>query len=181
MLMNIVNLLVNHLLGKTSAAEATPGIFSMFTRANIRKFAMICAGLSFAMILFFGGFFTVLLDLVLTSREQQQLLLSQASIVGFSLIGVSALCMLALFSRKSWRMPQTQMRAEPAAPSPVQEAMADLIRDFVDERRLAREMMLQQYAAEAAAAAAMDPGFDPATMSGVDRGDSRTTGPVAYN
>lgn len=155
MLMNIATLLINHLLGRASESDSNQGFFPRFNLVSVRKLMMILVGLAASWILFFGGYLTILLDLTLTSRDHNQLMLSPASIVGFALIGLSVLAMAGLLSRKLWKLNPQQLRPEShPSPSPVQDAMADLIRDFVEERRMARELAAHQFAAQSAAAQA---------------------------
>lgn len=174
MFMKILTLALNYLMTKNQAPQQSPGFFAHLTTKTIRKVFMVSAGLVASIVLFLGGFLTVIMDLILTSRDAQGLALSQTSIVGFGLIVLSAATAAYLFSRKVWALPGHEHvhASGPAAPqiSPVHDAVAELIRDFTEERRLMRMQMQQQAEMEAAMMAA-------AAAAEAER----TTGPVVGN
>lgn len=141
MLAQIISIAMSYLLGRQG--PDSPGLFPNLTLASLRKLMMILTGVMAAFFLFIGGSLTVLTDLILSSRDHGQLMLTSTSGVGFLLMGFSVLAFSALSSRKLWRQTRekTQNREEALskALAPVAEAIAGLIRDFADERKQALE------------------------------------------
>jgi len=139
MLSQIFSVLMSYMLGRQG--PDAPGFFPNLTLASLRKLMMITAGMLASLVLFFGGAFTVLMDLVLSSRDHGQLMLSPASMVGFLLMSFSILALAGLFSRKLWRRTREiqPSRGEEVAKAlaPVTDAVAGLIRDFAEERKQA--------------------------------------------
>lgn len=129
----IIFFVLELLLGQPAPPAGTMAGTSM---QATRKIALLLAVTGAALFVFFSGLFTVLLDLTLTSRDQGGLALSAVSGVGFGLI-VVALGAGAVSLRKAAWLP---VRVEPASasPSPLNQALADLVRDFIQERRVAR-------------------------------------------
>lgn len=143
MLSQIFSVIIRYMLGQTSSDS--PGFLHQLTMGSLRKMMMIMAGVVVGLIVFFSGAFTVLMDMILSSRDHGQLMLSSVSIVGFSLMGISVLSLAVLFRRKIWRRSreatQSREQAISQAIAPVANAVASLINDFAEERK--RMMMAQ--------------------------------------
>lgn len=170
MISQIVSVLMSYLLGRQS--PDAPGFFPNLTLASLRKLMMIMAGVMASLALFIGGAFTVLMDLILSSRDHGQLMLSPASMIGFLLMGFSILALAGLFSRKLWRrtreMAPSREEALAKAIAPVTDAVAGLIRDFAEERKQAvaaaaayQEAMMQEHQAQMQAQAAQQSSMPP--------------------
>jgi hypothetical protein len=147
MLMKIISLVMSFVMGRAAHANAnqTSFLLNMATMATLRRIGMLTAGAISGLLLFLGGFFTILVDMVLATRAADQLSFSQASLVGFSLIIISFLVELALFSRGNWEPVVVHNEEETQAKEqPVAEALAELIRDFTMERKVAREQRSEQ-------------------------------------
>ena len=117
----------------------------MVALASMRRILGLATGVIAGLVLFLGGMFTVLTDMILTTRSADQLSFSQASIVGISLIVISALVEWVVFSRRNWE--PIALPAEPIdAPKvqPIADALADLIREFTAERKMAQAPMSEQ-------------------------------------
>lgn len=145
MAMNILTILVNHLMGGASASQSMSELFPSLSKPSLRKAAILLAAAATALILMFWGLFTVLLDLVLATQASQELRLSSAAGVGLGLILLSGLIFTTVLSRRTWRLkkePPSTLATATGVSSPVQEAVAELIRDFVVERQLVRQAQI---------------------------------------
>ncbi|MEZ0392087.1 MAG: hypothetical protein ACAH59_07735 [Pseudobdellovibrionaceae bacterium] len=150
MLLQLMSFVMSSLLGQQAESG---GLFPNITLASLRKLTMIWAAVAISLLVFLGGAFTVLFDLILASRDHGQLMLSPASIVGFSLMGFSILSLVALFGRSLWSPPaqlaQSREEAMSKALAPVAEAVAGVIRDFSEERKRAQAAMMAMASAPA--------------------------------
>jgi hypothetical protein len=139
-----ISVLINHLFTGNGALESP---VRLLNRSAMRQILMVVAAFSALLIFLVSGLWLILLDLLFTSRETLSLQVSPVSLVGALLMSFSILGTWTLFSRRTWRLRSWQQPTSPPGnheTSPLQQAVAELLRDFVEERRLARELALQQ-------------------------------------
>lgn len=134
----LASVFTSYFVGKTMGTYRTStDAFANISMGAIRRVVLLMTVAAIAVCVMIGGFFTVLVDLVLATRTQGALALTQASIVGFVLMLVSALSLgFYVFKNSSWK---AELVAPKPQPSPIVEALAELVRDFTEERRLRRE------------------------------------------
>jgi hypothetical protein len=139
MLAQVISLILGLLFGGSSLRQRSePEFFANATLEHLRKIALLASGVAIGLVMFLGGFMTILLDMILTTRSENHLSLSQASIVGSALVLISFLLQGVLFSRRFWQLP-----VAPPAPmeqssfQPIAEALAGLIQEYTLERRAA--------------------------------------------
>lgn len=160
MLVKAISLILSFVLGRTTQVGAA-AFLNVATISTLRKALGLTAGVLTGLVIFLGGLFTVLADMILTTRGAGQLSLSQASIVGFSLIFISAMVAWAFLSRRNWE--PLALPAEPIDPpkiQPIAEALAELIREFTverharstSERQIARDQRAEQTSTHSATA-----------------------------
>ncbi len=148
MLNNFFSTLLQQLLNPTPAGENPTGVFSLFTGAKLKRMLWIAAGLTFSFLIFFAGVISILADLLWSTHQNGALGFTEISAIGASLCLVSLLSSSFLLSTHQWKISASQPRPPGTwAESPLQQAVADLIQDFVLERRLDRELKLQSLAA----------------------------------
>jgi len=149
MLVKVISMVFSYLLGRTAhtGSAAHSLLLDTATLASLRKTLMLAIGALSGLMIFLGGLFTVLIDMILTTRGAGQILFSQASIVGSALIIISVGVQLALFSRRNWKPVAVHAEALEQQQAPIQpivDAVADLIREFTDERKVARDLRTEQ-------------------------------------
>ncbi len=164
MLMKVISLVMSFVMGRAAQPRDTQTSFllNMATMATLRRIGMVSAGAVAGIVIFLGGFFTILIDMILSTRAADQLAFSQASLVGFALIIISFLLELVLFSKGNWEpIVVHQEEAEGQAKNqPIADALADLIRDYTMERRAAREQRSEQMSTTSATSAAASPAYN---------------------
>jgi hypothetical protein len=157
MVSKILSLLLNVLMNGSIMTPETAdrGFFANLNLASLRRVLLIATGIAASLIFFLGGIFTILLDLVLTSRDAHGIYLSQTSMVGVGLIVISILSMLFFSSRRLWSIPTELVRQQQAASlaTPILDAVVSLIGDFAEDRRMEREIRAQALAGHRAAEA----------------------------
>lgn len=135
--------LVSYFVGQLTGSSAKPGLLDRISMAAVRKAALVFTGLIVTMIVLAAGLLTVLVDLILSSREAQQLWLSPVSIVGFSLLVLSGVALALSFRRSLWNVPSQQRTVETEEQQPplaaVSAALASYLHDLAEERRVDRE------------------------------------------
>ena len=155
MWMRALSIVFSYLLGRTlhSDTQEKSFLLNAATLASLRKTLALSAGVLAGLVIFFGGLFTILVDMILATRGEGQLAFSQASLVGSALIVISFLVELALFSRGNWQplVVQPEQADQPKV-QPIAEALADLIREFTEERKYAREQRSEQMSTTSATA-----------------------------
>jgi len=152
MLIKAISLALSFLLGRSTHAGPHP-FLNAATVGSMRKALGLASGVLAGLVIFLGGVFTVLTDMILATRGAGQLAFSEASLVGFSLIFISALVEWAFLSRRNWE--PLVLPAEPIDPpkiQPIAEALADLIREFTLERKISRDQMNEQTSTTSATA-----------------------------
>ena len=102
---------------------------------GIRKTMALVACVLVGVLLAWTGVITVIADLIVSSHSQQQLHLSSVSWIGFALFMIS-LGLVILAIKKDMRV-QTPQHAGKGS-SALSDALADLIHDFIEERKLNR-------------------------------------------
>jgi len=145
MFLKLIQILMTHFLNPSmlnasmDSQIAQASFVSQMATASLRKCLMLTVGVVSGLVVFIGGALTVLLDLVLSSRDYGQLALSSVSAVGFSLIAVSLLTMVILFRRQLWQpvAPIEQPAAISTANSlaPVLEMVAGLVQEILVSRQ----------------------------------------------
>ena len=151
MVSKILTLLLKVLMNGAIATPQAPdqGFLANLNLASLRRVLLIVTGIAASLMLTLGGIFTILLDLVLTSRDAHAIYLSQTSLVGVGLIVLSLLFVAILSRRNIWLLPTEHARQQqPQEPmiTPILDAVASLIGDFAMERKMEREMKAQAYA-----------------------------------
>jgi hypothetical protein len=105
------------------------------SRGALRRLTFMLIAFAVGTLLFFGGFVTILVDLILASYTLGQITLTNLSWVGFGLILVSALLYSFTLTDAFWKPVAVQPKV-----SPLTQALARLVSDFVDERQSYRAM-----------------------------------------
>lgn len=123
--------------GVSGSAAAAPGL----SRALVRRWARAAAVGALGLVIFGAGLMAVILDLALTSNRIGSLALSAVSAVGAALMIVPAVLGWWVSGRSAAVEPveMATARAPEERVSPLNEALAHLVLDFVEERRAERE------------------------------------------
>ena len=129
----IVTLLITYFAGRLNQA-GHEDFLATLSIATLRKAFFMLGAAVIGLVLFVGGFLTILTDLILSSHGQEQLYLSNVSWVGFGLIVISGVEALVLTRQGLWQT-QAPKVIDERQPSPLNEALAKLVMDFVEERR----------------------------------------------
>jgi len=159
MISKVISILISYFVGKLTSGHRDAGVFANIPMGAVKRVLALATAAAVAVFLMVGGFFTVLVDLVLATRAQGALALTQASIVGFALVGLSALSLIFfVFKESAWKL---ELESPKEAPSPLAEALADLVRDFTEERRLHHEYGAPQATTRDDAAAASAAQYRP--------------------
>lgn len=153
MLFKVISLIISYWMGRFNVSHGSEvNIFTNATLGHVRKTIMMLIGALGGLVVLLGGFFTVLIDMILTTRSAGQLSFSQASIVGSALIVISLLLQWSVFRRPNWQLPTAQAApVEPPPMHPIAEALLALIQDYAQERKADRA------AANSAASASVPP------------------------
>ncbi len=159
MVSKILSLLLNVLLERAmmSGEKTDRGFLANFGLSSLRRVLLLTAGILGSLMIFLAGLITVLLDLVLTSRDLHGIYLSQTSWVGLGLVLFSALCLLWFSNRRMWMLPIETPRQQPQPASvaaPLLDAVITLIASFMEDKRMDRELKAQAFAQHQAAASA---------------------------
>ena len=107
---------------------------------------MILTGIAASLIFFTCGLMTVVLDLVLTSRDQHGITVSPTSYVGLGLITFSIFSIALMSRRKLWLLPAErpqQQQTPPHIAAPILDLVASLIAEFAEGKRVERELKMQ--------------------------------------
>lgn len=138
MFSKLLSVLISYFIGKLTSSHQEHGFFPTIPMGVVKRVVTLVTAAAVAVFLIVAGTFTVLVDLVLATRAEGALALTQASIVGFALVGVSALSLfLFVFKDSAWKVEIE--KSESDTPSPLTEALADLVRDFTQERKFRRD------------------------------------------
>ncbi len=175
MMSKILTLLLNALMNSSlmSSEKSDRGFLANFNLASLRRVLMIFAGILASLIFFAGGLMTIVLDLVLSSRDQHAITLSPTSYVGLGLIVFSIFSIALMSRRKLWLLPserpqQSQTSANVSAP--ILDLVAGLIAEFAEDRRVERELKMQAATQAMAAASAAASTAVSANMTEVPTG-----------
>ena len=134
-LMSSALLVINHFLVKE------PPSLRLLSSQMLRRLFWLSFIWASALFLCGSGLIILLTDLILTSRDHQQLMISSLSLVGFLLVILSVTLAAWLLTFPLRRSPESSNQTETiTATSPVQVALSELIRDFVEERKHLREL-----------------------------------------
>lgn len=134
----IFSLLVSYLFGRMNQSSEHQGWLATLSMAAVRRAFVLLSAAILGVLIFVGGFFTVLTDLILSSRGTDGLYVSNVSAVGFGLILISGLGMILATRKALWQQPAQQKIEVEEKASPLNEALASLVMDFVEERRAGR-------------------------------------------
>ncbi len=154
MLMKVISMILGFMLDRAAQASSSANhLLTEATLASVRKTLMLVSGVIAGLVMFLGGLFTVLIDMILTTRSVGQISFSQASIVGAALICISFLVGMAMFSRRNWQPVALPAESfDQPKVQPIADALAELIREFTVERKIARDQRTEQMSTASAAA-----------------------------
>lgn len=141
MFMKLIPLVLEMVMGK-GFAQAGQGALARLSMIAVRKAILLLTLLSVAVVFFASGLMTVILDLVMTSRDAHELMLSPVSGVGFGLMVLSLLTMAIGFRKSLWNTSILEYPHE--KPAPLNDALAELVRDFVEERKFVRQTAMNE-------------------------------------
>ena len=138
MFVKLFSIFLSYFLGKSMNHTEGQSQLANISMAAVRKIMILLTSVVVAIIMLSGGIYTVLADILVSSHLQTSLFISNVSIVGFCLIGISLLSMVVAFQKSFWVPTPPPVRPEEKA-SPLNDALARLVVDFVEERKSARE------------------------------------------
>jgi hypothetical protein len=140
--------------GLDRSQDGAANFIARLSATTARKLALF-AVVSVAALMFLNtGLLTIAADLVLSSRQSSQgLALSSVSTLGFAVIGISFLSLVFALRPRVWHAVPDAKRK----PSPVEDAVAALILDFISERQRQREREVPQSAPKTDEAFGTDP------------------------
>ena len=95
----LTTVMIGRFMGQSAAAMGMMGVSS----AMLRKISVLLALFALGTLLLFGGFLTVLVDLILASYTLGQVTLTPLSWVGAGLMVLAALTYSITFSERFWR------------------------------------------------------------------------------
>ena len=138
MFVKLFSILLSYFLGKTMSHSEGQNQLANISMAAVRRVFILLTTVTIGVIILSGGLYTVLADILVSSHQQPSLFISNVSIVGFSLMGIAVLGIIVAFQKSYWTPAPPTVRPEEKA-SPLNEALARLVVDFVEERKHARE------------------------------------------
>lgn len=134
----IVSLLFSYFFGRMAHGSEHQSWLASISMAAVRRAFVLLSTALMGVIIFVGGFFTILADMIVSSRGQDSLYLSSVSAVGAGLIVLAAVIMAFSTRKALWQQPSQRIAVEEKTSSPLNEALAALVMDFVEERRAGR-------------------------------------------
>lgn len=134
MLGRIASLLLTYFVGRIMGqADPSGGVVGL-SSAMLKKISRMLAIVMVAGLLFWGGFVTVLADLIISHYLVGQLSLTNLSWVGLGLMVVALIGVAVTFTESFWR----PVAAQPQPSHNLTDALARLVMDFVDDRQTRR-------------------------------------------
>jgi hypothetical protein len=131
MLGKLFSLLITFFISRAAGQPPTTANAIGISVVMLRRMSVMMVMFAVGTLLLFGGFLTILADLILASYTIGAVTLTNVSWVGAGLMLVAALTYSVTFTDRFWR----PVAKPEIYTSPMNAAIASLINDFVSERR----------------------------------------------
>ena len=139
MWLKVFEIVIDFLIGRASNRVGQSD-FAQISLTTLRKAMVLFTLVIVSLILFFTGLFTIILDLVLSSRDAGALSVTTVSAVGLGAIVLATISGFICFHASFWT--PVSPPAQPPQhdkPNPLHSALAELVMTFVEDKKANRD------------------------------------------